>query len=254
MTDVVITQEVTTDAAVIARGREALRLESDATSTTNWELGNAAVDWKTLGHGLESLAQQLDIDQKRLARCLKVYEEFHAHPLRDRLTFSHYRDAMHWENCLDWLKWAADTQSSVSQMVAAYRQQLETDVTQRTQSTQSTQSTQRTQSTEPSTSVQTEDPVPRGTEDRSEQNETTGAAQARQTQKPGYFDTDRQRAFRTAYGNVVRMVAEWGGMAEHDPPKGMTVADVHEAEAELNGHLEGIIEKWAQLNPDGRWH
>jgi len=93
-----------------------------AVESCNWIIGKGTSRSVTeFGRTLQDVGDQLGKGPVFLARAKKTWDEFHDHPLRGQLSYTHFNVATSWgADAITALEWAADTGAGVKEM-RAYR-------------------------------------------------------------------------------------------------------------------------------------
>lgn len=93
-----------------------------ANSTAAWEIGECASKWlKKFANGRTDaeFGELIGMKKSQIQQRRQVYERFAGDHPGDRLSWSHFRAAVHWDDADHWLKWAEDNNASKNEMVAA---------------------------------------------------------------------------------------------------------------------------------------
>lgn len=117
----IVQQVEETEEQLIARCR-------DRISRTAWAVGKDAAKWKAEfanGRTDTDFADMVGMSREQVTQRRLVYERFHDHPVATgqwntcyNLTFSHFREAVNWDDADSCLKWASDMKATVAEMKA----------------------------------------------------------------------------------------------------------------------------------------
>lgn len=108
-----------------------IRTAAEAANGGNWIVGECAARWwhryrKDRTDG--DFAEMIGLSEDQVYQRRRVWEEFgkdyHEFP---RLTWSHFREALNYENATDILDWADETEANVKEMRAYYHAQRAKD-------------------------------------------------------------------------------------------------------------------------------
>lgn len=122
---VVSKAEAVSEEALISMARNAIYQEA-------WVVGECASVWTqkyARGRTDADFAEIIGLSREQVNQRRNVYEKFHSHGCRDRLTWSHYLVALSWDDSHEVLDWAADAEATVAEMRAWRRAQRGEDLT-----------------------------------------------------------------------------------------------------------------------------
>jgi hypothetical protein len=99
-----------------------IRTAAEAVHQGNWIVGECAARWyhryrKERTDG--DFGDMIGLSEDRVFQCRRVWEEFNSlHQQLSELTWSHFREALNWEDAEQYLRWASDTEATVREMSA----------------------------------------------------------------------------------------------------------------------------------------
>ena len=121
----VVRQVEETEAELINRAREAVAQEQSAP----WEVGRCAAEWTkryAKGRTDADFGELIGMRRDQIAQRRQVWDRFRECYTCNTLPWSHYREALAWDDAEEWLQKAHDNEWSVAKMI----QQRETPETQ----------------------------------------------------------------------------------------------------------------------------
>jgi len=90
-------------------------------SSCNWTVGECASKWVQAyvpGRTDADFGERIEKDRQWVSYRKLVWEKFHSCPLRDKLSWTHFREALNWEDASECLDWANEMGATVAEMKA----------------------------------------------------------------------------------------------------------------------------------------
>lgn len=125
-----------TDTAFVQQASETeyqlIRTAQEAANSGNWIVGECACRWLftyAKGRTDEAFGELIGLSKNQIFQRRRVFEEFgKIHDRFPTLTWTHFREAMQWDDAEDCLTWAQDSDATVAEMRAWRRAQRGEDL------------------------------------------------------------------------------------------------------------------------------
>lgn len=114
-----VRQDMDSEAALVLQAKEAI-------STCNWKVGELASLWTSRwskGRTDDDFGTAIGMSGDRVNQCRRVHERFGDSDLSRKLSWTHFRDALAWDDAEACLQWACDMDATVAEMKAWRRAQ-----------------------------------------------------------------------------------------------------------------------------------